>query len=342
MITQQGIDMIKNLLASGNTAFITNVSIGSGTDIPDLNLIEIGSELSRKTVTFEVLGDSLSARWSLNEGVGSVIENWIDRSWGFVSGAPLWVSGLDAKFGKAIDFVGTGSDQYCVIPDDAAFSFTSGESFSVSAWFKSSTSHDQSIMEKWGSTAAGAYPYVLRGPLSTNRVRFAIFDDSNSPQVDTTDGVNLADGAFHQIVGVRDKTAGSIYIYHDGANQQGTPDTTTADIQNAENLTIGGRKAEDTSTSGKYFTGTIDEVRTWRKALSEREVQFLFDWQLSERITFSGTWNSIDGSGATSDITNAGLQSTATNGSLFSYGTFDPVTLNDGSEWMVEWDTDII
>ncbi len=56
MITNDGVTITRDLLLSGNTAFISHMAIGSGNAIPDVTQTGLGSEFNRKAVTLIALG----------------------------------------------------------------------------------------------------------------------------------------------------------------------------------------------------------------------------------------------------------------------------------------------
>jgi len=66
-----------------------------------------------------------------------------------------------------------------------------------------------------------------------------------------------------------------LFIFVDGQQVGSTTDTTTVSTQNNDNISIGNGGS---SYIQHDFTGSIDEVRIYNRALSPAEVQALYQW----------------------------------------------------------------
>jgi len=81
-------------------------------------------------------------------------------------------------------------------------------------------------------------------------------------------------GEWHHIVGVAN--GANMYLYVDGVEVASREYATTNYGSNANSFNIGG----NVSGSGNYFTGSIDEVVAYNRALSAAEVALLFQGQV--------------------------------------------------------------
>lgn len=89
--------------------------------------------------------------------------------------------------------------------------------------------------------------------------------DNSHYYIATTETYN--DGAWHLFVGIYDGTLLSIYV--DGVLKVSNGAKYT--IENDIDIRIGA----DSHLS--FFTGKIDDVRIWKRALSENEIIFLYN-----------------------------------------------------------------
>ena len=79
----------------------------------------------------------------------------------------------------------------------------------------------------------------------------------------------MNDGEWHYVVGVRDGS--NLHMYVDGVLEN-TGSISDSDYSNNSPITIGAYNSGD-----YYFSGSIDDVRIYNRALSEGEVKALYD-----------------------------------------------------------------
>ena len=104
----------------------------------------------------------------------------------------------------------------------------------------------------------------------------------------------VSTGNWHQTVMVR--SSNSLLIYLDGnlVHTETTP--TIADIQsNGTYYPSIGRLG---SYNGEYFTGDLDDIGIWNRALTECEIVNLFNSQSNDSVTQNGSLLTADISGA--------------------------------------------
>ena len=159
-----------------------------------------------------------------------------------------------------------GTNDYVSVPHNSVFNWGSG-AFSVSAWFKTSSTAISAIVDKdwWGM-----YPTGWSLMLNVNGAGTATFliGDGSNPNINVTGGSNLNDDKWHQVVAVRSAT-NSYSLFIDGVNVGSSSETKT-NIDNSYAIGIGARASRDNAF---YFSGRIDEVRIWNDARTETEIR---------------------------------------------------------------------
>ena len=162
-----------------------------------------------------------------------------------------WEAGSPPTF----DF--DGSDGYIDFGNPTELQFT--DSFSISGWFKSSSSTSQRIVSKDDATNRSYFVQI-----ATNGSVEASVYTSNTQQKNTS-ASGLADGNFHHFVFTFENGVGTkLYI------DNGTPttDSFANSIDNdSADFEIGRRGFGD-----KYFNGNIGPTQIYNRALSANEV----------------------------------------------------------------------
>lgn len=149
--------------------------------------------------------------------------------------------------------------------------------FSLSIWFKTTSSDIQSIVHKrtmggtQGTTNYHGYTLFMNNGLLT----FDLEDENWA--VTTVIGVNnYADGNWHNAIVIRDNVSDLIKLYVDGVFEAENMDNTTVNNMSTNDLLIGKwRNVDDYS-----FMGSIDDIGIWKRALTTCEIQDLFHAQL--------------------------------------------------------------
>ena len=156
------------------------------------------------------------------------------------------------------------------------FGFTSGD-FSVVAWVlleAGDQTSDYVIVGKHRATQVAGYILGANQNGGYGQTDKAWFYDSNgSPGDDPRSTTSINDGNWHQVVGVY-HDGGAAEIYVDGA---GVEDSKTADIINATSapFVVGGLDFAGVPRS--LINGSIDEVQLYDHALTDSQIQFLFE-----------------------------------------------------------------
>ncbi len=217
-----------------------------------------GRALTAKEVACLASATPLVARWSFDEACGPKVADATGRYDGtLVGGAKVVPGGI---VGSALQLdEATGS----LVNVGTSFPGFVGEDFSIVAWVKTTTADSNTfvVSKHTGGVFAG---YIL----GVNA--FGSFDDyaaptkaslyvSALPGQEVTSAASVTDGAWHQIACVY-RAGGTSSIY----------------VANAAPFLIGGFANGVVSTA--TFTGLVDEVRVYAAALSDGQVQYLFDF----------------------------------------------------------------
>lgn len=247
------------------------------------------------------LSDGLVGYWKMDESswmnncsTGSVI----DSSGSNFNGSSCPNStgptgGAAGKFGNAGLF--DGSDDYVSMGNVLNMGT---QDMSVSAWFKTSTATGAIVGKSQFSAISGRWSIVYDGGIL--RVIFA-YGTSVTLSVPGT----WNDNVWHNIIAVFDRD-GNVSAYIDGnfISSASISAASVVDMQTTCPLYIGAyQNATCTGLQGGYyFNGSIDEVRIYRKALTQNEVSMVYSfapspiihWKLDEN---TGTSTSSDSSG---------------------------------------------
>ena len=188
---------------------------------------------------------------------------------GTIHGATLTTD----RFGKADSaYHFDGEDDYIEVPDAKPLDLTFAASISVWLLYEPQPTQDfYTILEKSDPERGGhsRYGMWIRNDIAEFCVQPA---DINMPQRCLDSEIPLEPQQWHHIVGTSD--GGTLRIYIDGefAGEREFP--RSAISQNTFELFIG----TDLYSDGVvYTTGALDEIRIYKRALSEEEILMLFE-----------------------------------------------------------------
>ena len=253
---------------SGATA--TSYTIGSvGTnDAANYTAIvtNIAGSVTSSTATLTVnapFGD-----WHFDDGTGTVAtDSAAVPHNGTVSGTnATWVTGLK---GNALQF--TGVSNYVAFGTGPSMSGTNN--FTIAAWIKTTSTNLGVIMQQRdAANYNGEYRLSING---AGTVEFMLYGDG-AYQFDFTTTNVLNNGVWHYVVAERNGLAGNIYL--DG-NPTPVATATGTGIKNLTNI-INVAVGRDIRDNTGNFTGTIDEVKLYKVALSGADVAGLYNTYL--------------------------------------------------------------
>ncbi|MEM2974352.1 MAG: LamG-like jellyroll fold domain-containing protein [Candidatus Micrarchaeia archaeon] len=235
----------------------------------------------------------LVAYWKMDENIGSVVGDSAGNHNLQLVGAPMWVPG---RVNSALSFDNRGSMavDYNLAPSTLGLT----DQLTVSAWVYLTNYNSEgspaffSLFD--GYWAYNLYPFGLgyspsfglsgpSGTSVTNKIFFSFCntsaDWSRNYCYDAVSN-NLASDYFngwHMITGV--KTPTSIILYIDGQPQSWQPAVLGSIYQSASSgFAIGNIPAAIQGGGGSDYTpkGKVDEVAIWNRALSQSEIQQMY------------------------------------------------------------------
>jgi len=154
--------------------------------------------------------------------------------------------------------------------------FTSGN-FSIVLWVNTTTTAADTIpLAKHKAGVQNGYLFAINttgGGGALNKATFTVGSEFVSQSPTSTSSVN--DGTWHQLVGVYN-AGGTHSIYVDGAPAEaGTTSQSIPDL-GAPFLIGGVREIAGTNNPEARYTGLIDEVQVYNQALTNAQIDFLF------------------------------------------------------------------
>ncbi|MFA6315099.1 MAG: LamG-like jellyroll fold domain-containing protein [Candidatus Paceibacterota bacterium] len=268
-----------------------------------------GVETARADITTGLVG-----HYKFDDGSGDAVTDSVGGYNGARGSAVQWVTG--GQINKSLSFGGTGSD-YVILGNNPAISPGAGNT-SISLWFKTSTDFTSGAKFLYHDTTnnSGGDNSSIEITITTANKILGYIRDYGYNTVSMTSASVLNDGNWHHVVLERNGTTGLLYI------DSGTPVTST----NALLATISTDAAYEPGIGAKRttltqnFTGVVDDVRIYSRALSTGDVAELHNQGLSPFVSVQAGSNisnvSVTLNGTI--ITDGGLASTTDRG--FYYG----------------------
>ncbi len=197
----------------------------------------------------------LVAHWQLDESSGSTASDATGQNHnGTLTNGPAWDSS-GGRIGGAISF--DGVDDYVTIPHSSDLAFTASQSFTLSAWV-----HIPTLPGKWTG--------IITKSRDTAPTHYGLWiNPDNQWHFGGGPGVNggTVTTGWHHLVLVQDAGAATRTIYADGS-----PVATgnAEDGSGTGDLWLGGAKSVS-----EYFSGQLDDVRIYSRALTQDDIQAL-------------------------------------------------------------------
>lgn len=161
-----------------------------------------------------------------------------------------------------------GVDQYVAFGNPPILN--SGGPISVAAWIRPTGTDGYQDLVAHGYTADNTQDEALR--IKSGTYEFTFWNTQEHDGIKTIPAEDI--GAWVHLCGVFD---GSSYIvYRNGQVAATTPDTTVPAANIPANWGIGAH-APSSDNATRFFSGQIDDVRIYGRALSAAEVQALYD-----------------------------------------------------------------
>ncbi len=211
--------------------------------------------------------------WSFDDGRGTIATDFSGNGHtGTLVGSPVpsWTSG---KRGKALRFDGySGSNDYVTMGDINA---TDGlTTLSIAHWIKSASVGANSGGSDYPTTvtnsscsagADGSYGFHIESSGGSASPVWFNVDTSNGGNT-VSSATNVDDGNWHHVVGTYDGS--DIRLWIDGVQVNSTVVTGTLS-PSVNHLEVGGHCND---FNGKFYEGSIDEVRIYSRVLGQTEI----------------------------------------------------------------------
>lgn len=293
---------------------------------------EVG-QLYRLTTPTSV-DTSLEGYWSFNaqdmNGTTAYDRSGAGNNGALTGGAV----GTVGRLGQAVNLDGT--NDYVVIPNNSSLQMSSSVSFSF--WMRPGTLGGESydtLVSKWDN-------YYTDIQTGTGIIEFGVDANAGALSSKTT----VVAGNWYFVSAVFDDTGNTMSLYINGVldNSQAAAGTMTP---TTDNLMIG---SWDTTT--EFFTGQIDEVRVYSRALSASEIKSQYDLGAPDKGNTSaaqaqgtgrldsglvGYWKLDENTGTSAaDGSTNGNTGTLTNGPTWTTGQIGSAVNFDGSNDYIE------
>jgi cysteine-rich repeat protein len=231
------------------------IELGEGCD--DGNIVS-GDGCS-ETCAFEACPEGMVSYWKFDENSGTFVGDSKDNNDGAVSGA-TWTT--DKKVGASA-FSFDGANDYIGVPDSSSLDIT--DEITVSAWIKASGGFGREVGIV--SKRSGGYWSINFIKLDSDKIHFGLAIAGADVGAHSNNAI-IADTWYH-VVGTYNGSVLKVYINGiEEGNYTYSGQIHTNDYQ----LKIGW-----TDWDLKWWNGSIDEVAIFNRALSETEIQALYD-----------------------------------------------------------------
>ncbi len=214
----------------------------------------------------------LAARWHMDEGIGTSIDDSsangndgtvTDATWSGSDGG-TWYTGISSGFstGDSLGFNRT-DNEYITVPDNDSFDVGK---ITIALWFKvNRVDIGQHFVSKW-KLLGDNLSYSLS--LNSDKVRFETsFNGSASDSLQGT--YSVSSGSWYHLAATFNGLSKKIYI--NGSLKDSTDITGDLNITNTAALTIGTVNID----LGSHLDGLLDEVSIYNTALSADQIKAL-------------------------------------------------------------------
>ncbi|MCS4541597.1 MAG: LamG domain-containing protein, partial [Euryarchaeota archaeon] len=233
--------------------------------------------------TTNIIWENLALGMRFEEGYGDFLKDFSGNDNNGTKYGPNWTAG---KYGSALSF--DGVDDYVKILDSDSLDFNGTESFTITAWIKTSAQKMQFIINKASGSGSTykAYHIFQTANSSNNKIRF-MYHTNSSATTDCASTAPINDGNWHFIAAVRDVPKDKGFLYIDGDLNSSAIDNSVGNGENSGNITIG----NSYPVGARAFKGVIDEMRIYNKALNASEIQSNYNNGVTRFTIAKKKWN---------------------------------------------------
>lgn len=211
------------------------------------------------------------AYWKLDEATASTtfddFYNGLDAEC-TPGSCPSPVTGI---VNNAQAFDGNDAVNVPILPGDESFNWGVNDSFSFEFWMRRpgmQLTTNEVVVGRQGPTHPRPHIWVGPAVAAGNKATFCLFDNNGTGKCISGDTV-VTGGGWHHVVAVRDADADKIYLYVDGELEQSADQIYSAGFETTTPLNIGWLNLYP----NYRFSGSIDELTLYNRALSLTEVQ---------------------------------------------------------------------
>ena len=261
-------------LLSGFKALLTkNVAILLGATAAAGVSVAVVTTSSKSATTAAGLNNGLVLHYTFdqNEAGGKVTDSSGNKLKGQASGV-RWVA--EGKRGGAYEFTTDGDE--IVVPNNPSLN---PKQLTLSAWIKT-TSRDSRWRRIFDKSFSKGFALSVAGDWESHDWRGSVAMEMGTGHLVVTKN-KVADGRWHHVVTTFDGTSEVIYVDGQAAGWKTWSQPGRAGATDY-NLVIGCNRSdfdESDNDLGVSFRGLIDEPMMWNRALSEKEVVFLYQSQ---------------------------------------------------------------
>ncbi len=213
-----------------------------------------------------VLADNLVAHWKLDEGTGTVAKDASGHGYDGELGGGTWIP--DGQFGGALRFAVGDNIAVAGFPNAAP-------NWTVSLWMRLSDEQLTADSETYTTIlsteniGSGGWEVNLDRQLAQPRFVFSYWAPPLTNYIGTECSC-VETGAWHHVAAIVDANANRISLYRDGTIVDQT--TRPSDIPPGDSTL----HFANWNMNGRLFTGDLDDVAIWRRALTAQEVAALY------------------------------------------------------------------
>jgi hypothetical protein len=177
------------------------------------------------------------------------------------------------KVGQALSLDGT--DDYVTVADNASLDVGDTADITLSGWFYRSTfATDDTLLAKRNGITAAETGYMAYVDDADDKLYFEVSDGTDEYQL-VSSGTFTTSGWNHFAIVWDQDSAANTEVYINGVADGATDTGTIGNIGDLSNVLAFHVGAE--SDDGNPFSGSVDEVRLYNRALSADEVKNLYD-----------------------------------------------------------------